>query len=300
LLLSFLTFPQQQGALCFKSSTSAFRKGQKSSLMESFNIGPFTFSSGLLFFFIATLLAFFVGGRIAKRYGTDVEIALWSILFVGVASARLAFVLTYWRNYANSPWTIFDVRDGGVNTAVGICGSVLMAIVLVIKDRTRRRPILASLLTGLALWGGMTTALQAGRPATSIPDVILHKLEGDRIPPGSLVGKPVVINLWASWCPPCRREMPVLQEAQKTHNDVVFVFANQGESAEAVRAYVDAEALRLENILLDKEGAIAKHAGSAGLPTTLFFDRHGKLVDTRVGELSRASLEQRLTKLQSP
>ncbi|MFC7513696.1 prolipoprotein diacylglyceryl transferase family protein [Herbaspirillum sp. GCM10030257] len=268
--------------------------------MESFTLGPFALSSGLLLFFVTILLSFFVGDRVAKRYGTDIEVALWSILFVGIASARLAFVLVYWRSYVSSPWTIVDIRDGGMNTIVGISGAVLMAIVLVIKDRTRRRPILASLLTGLALWGGMTTALQAGRPATSIPEIVLPDLAGDRVSLRSLVGKPVVINLWASWCGPCRREMPVLQEAQKMHNDVVFVFANQGESSKVVRAYIDSESLRLENVLLDREGTIAKHAGSAGLPTTLFFDRHGKLVDTRVGELSRASLEQRLTQLQGP
>lgn len=87
---------------------------------------------------------------------------------------------------------------------------------------------------------------------------------------------------------------------QKAHSDIVFVFANQGESDGIVRAYIQSQALRLENVLLDEEGAIAKQVGSAGLPTRLFFDRHRRLVDTRVGELSQGSLEQRLMKLQSP
>lgn len=210
--------------------------------MESLHIGSFAFPTALVIFFVAVLSAFFIGRRVAKRCGTDVEPAIWAILFVGVASGRLAFVLVYWRSYAGSPWTAFDIRDGGINTVVGITGALLMATLLAARYRAWRRPLLASLLTGLTLWGGIATALQVTKPNTSLPTFALSTLDGNTIALQSFAGKLVVINLWASWCPPCRREMPVLQEAQRLHKDVVFIFANQGESANAVRAYVDAEA----------------------------------------------------------
>lgn len=100
----------------------------------------------------------------------------------------------------------------------------------------------------------------------------------------------MVVNLWATWCPPCRHEMPVLRDAQSRHSEVVFVFANQGESADAVRHYLDSERLRLDNVLLDSGMQTGQRAGSGALPTTLFYNAQGKLVNRHLGELSTESL----------
>ncbi|WP_459655422.1 TlpA family protein disulfide reductase, partial [Achromobacter xylosoxidans] len=64
-------------------------------------------------------------------------------------------------------------------------------------------------------------------------------------------GKPTVVNLWASWCPPCRREMPAFEQAQAANPDIHFVFLNQGEAASTVRQYLDEHAPSLANALLD-------------------------------------------------
>src|SRR5690606_40886240 len=60
----------------------------------------------------------------------------------------------------------------------------------------------------------------------------LTKLEGGEVRLPTFIGQPTVVNLWATWCPPCRREMPVLRDAQQRYPDIAFIFANQGESAE--------------------------------------------------------------------
>ena len=91
--------------------------------------------------------------------------------------------------------------------------------------------------------------------------------------------------------------MPVLERAQRATPGVAFVFANQGESAETVKAYLAAESLVLKNMLLDPSGSVAAAASAPGLPTTLFFDATGQLVDRRMGELSPATLAQRLERL---
>jgi len=91
--------------------------------------------------------------------------------------------------------------------------------------------------------------------------------------------------------------MPVLEQAQRSTPGVAFVFANQGESAEKVTAYLKAESLTLQNMLLDPAGSVAAAANAPGLPTTLFFDATGKLVERRMGELYPATLAQRLERL---
>ena len=107
-------------------------------------------------------------------------------------------------------------------------------------------------------------------------------------------GRPMVVNLWATWCPPCRREMPVLAEAQAQRADVAFVFVNQGEGANEVRDYLRGGAMALRNVVLDPASRVSQSTGARGLPTTLFFDAGGRLVDVHMGELTRAGLAQKL------
>lgn len=111
-------------------------------------------------------------------------------------------------------------------------------------------------------------------------------------------GKPTVINLWATWCPPCRREMPVLEQAQKKHQDVNFVFINQGEQAEQILAFLEEQGLDLSNLWLDSNGLSGQAIHSKGLPSTIFIDSSGQIKNTRLGELSAASLEFYLESIQ--
>lgn len=267
--------------------------------MESINLGPLAVPVRQALFLLACVIAFFIGHRLSRRRGTDVERGLWVTLAVGVASARIAFVVPYWQSYMANPLAILDIRDGGFSVIVGIVGAVLMAAILAFRNQPWRLPLLASVATGLTIWLGFTAALDLNKQGASIPNVTLSDLDGRNVAVKLLAGKPIVINLWATWCPPCRREMPVLRDAQQANPNVTFVFANQGETGEAVRAFLRAESLELRNILLDQGGSIPRQVGSLGLPTTLFYDSNGTLVDTRVGELSAATLAQRLESIGS-
>jgi hypothetical protein len=88
--------------------------------------------------------------------------------------------------------------------------------------------------------------------------------------------------------------MPVLEQAQRERPDVHFVFVNQGEPPERVRGWLASRGLALQNVLIDPRGEAGAAFESVGLPTTLFFDREGRMVARRVGELSAATLAQRL------
>ena len=107
----------------------------------------------------------------------------------------------------------------------------------------------------------------------------------------------MALNLWASWCPPCLREMPLLQDAQQQRSDVRFIFANQGEDEVAVRDFFRKQPLRLQHVLLDPAGALGREYGSVALPTTLFFDADGRLSSVHLGELSAATLASKLQAL---
>jgi thiol-disulfide isomerase/thioredoxin len=112
-------------------------------------------------------------------------------------------------------------------------------------------------------------------------------------------GRPVVVNLWASWCGPCRQEMPVLAAAQRRESAVGFLFVNQGESDGAVSAYLTDQRLPLREVLLDAGSKLGPAVGSRGLPTTLFYDAQGRQVDVHFGVLNAAALESRLRQLRA-
>ena len=83
--------------------------------------------------------------------------------------------------------------------------------------------------------------------------------------------------------------MPLLMHAQASNPAVVFIFANQRESPLRVQHYLAEANINISNVILDSRLEIARLAESSALPTTLFFDRTGKLYSRRMGTLSAAT-----------
>ena len=106
-----------------------------------------------------------------------------------------------------------------------------------------------------------------------------------------------VINLWASWCGPCRQEMPIFADLQRNETDVQFLFINQGESVKDVRSYLQSSKLSLQDIWLDSSSELGPAVGVAGLPAPLFVNASGKIVELQFGVLSGPSLKARLRAL---
>lgn len=92
--------------------------------------------------------------------------------------------------------------------------------------------------------------------------------------------------------------MPVLRDAQTHYPDMTFVFANQGETAEAVQEYLASVHITVDNVVLDSRRDIAHLAGAAVVPTTLFFDRRGALRAMHQGTLSSDKLASVLNSLE--
>lgn len=182
---------------------------------------------------------------------------------------------------------------------------ILMLLVLVLllaawlgwRRAALRKPLALGLAAGSLVCAGVFSAISLMQN-TTLPKAPLTTLAGEAVDLGRLAGgKPMVINLWATWCPPCRREMPLLAAAQKREPELRFVFANQGENAATVQGYLRAAGLALDNVLLDAGARIGPEVGSGGLPTTLFYNAGGRLVDTHVGQLTAGSLADKLDRL---
>jgi thiol-disulfide isomerase/thioredoxin len=106
-------------------------------------------------------------------------------------------------------------------------------------------------------------------------------------------GRPTVVNLFASWCGPCAREMPLIVAASVDEPGIVFLGVAHLDAAEDARTFVEAEGIVFTSVL-DLDGEVAYAIGSRGMPTTVAFDRSGRLVARVIGELTPASLEQLL------
>ena len=133
--------------------------------------------------------------------------------------------------------------------------------------------------------------------AIVLPNLQLVGLDGRPVSLSSYKEKPVVLNLWATWCPPCRREMPVLEQAQQAFPEIAFVLINQGESAEQAKAFLKTEGLVLSDVLLDGDSEAMRVMRTGGLPTTFFFNAEGRMVDVHLGEITMADLEQKISRV---
>ncbi|OON62909.1 hypothetical protein B0920_05635 [Massilia sp. KIM] len=268
--------------------------------MDAIRLGPLVIPFQAALAVLALLLANGVAVWFARRRGADPGPVLWKMILAGFVAARAVFVLRHHDLYAAAPLSALDFRDGGFELSAGLIAACVIGAELSRRAPTLRRPLLASSLAGVALWFGGGLAAQLAAPsAAPLPELTVRRLDGSEAPLSAYAGKPLVVNLWATWCPPCRREMPALARAQQANTDIGFVYVNQGESAETVQRFLAAQNLKMQNVVTDPAGRLAARTGAAGYPTTLFYDARGILHQRHVGELSEATLRDKLATLRA-
>lgn len=263
-------------------------------MSSAIQLGPLLLPFTLLLVFASAGSTLALGKWLSKS-SAEVDRTLWHALLVGVVLARLAFVYEYRSLYFASPLTILDIRDGGWNSTFGLLGAWMFALYQERRAPTIRRPLRWALAVGTAIFfvGTGFQALQGGS-GQKLPELAFNTLDGKTIQLKEFEGKPTVVNLWATWCPPCVREMPVLHAAQNKHADVNFVFLNQGEDPRQVSRWLESQRLPLRNVLVDPKRQASASFHQKGYPTTLFFNAKGELVSSRIGELSAATLNEKL------
>lgn len=267
-------------------------------MSNAIQLGPLLLPFTLLLVFASAGSTLALGKWLSKDAPADVEPVLWRALLVGAMAARLAFVYEYRTLYLASPLTILDIRDGGWNPTFGLGAAWMFALYRARRTPDIRKPLRLALAAGTAIFVIGTAAL-AIRPSSGqqLPELAFTSLEGETVQVSRFEGKPTVVNLWATWCPPCVREMPVLRDAQVNHPEINFVFLNQGESSGQVGSWLESQRLSLRNVLLDPKRQASAAFHQKGYPTTLFINGKGELVSTRIGELSPATLTEKLEAL---
>ncbi len=177
--------------------------------------------------------------------------------------------------------------------------------------------VAAVAVTAALLLAGCTTAAGAGTPVdqpeqnyvsgsgtiTEVPaadrgdpiELAGETLDGDTLDLADLRGQVVVVNVWGSWCPPCRAEAPVLKAVSDdlVGDDVAFVGIDTRDSDAAARAFVENVGLDYPNII-DRDGVklLAFHGdiNPQAIPSTLVLDRQGRVAARVVGEVTEGTL----------
>lgn len=140
---------------------------------------------------------------------------------------------------------------------------------------------------------GRTVGGEDGMPALRLPCLV----GGEEVALDDLGGRPVLVNLWASWCAPCRDEMPLLQAAYERYGDrVAFLGVNTEDTRSAAVSLLSDLSVTYAHVV-DQEKALLTELAAPGLPVTLAVAVDGRVIDRQIGPLSAARLEELLSAL---
>lgn len=241
------------------------------------------------------------------------------VLLGAAVVARLAFVAAQWPAYREAPWSILYFWQPGYDTVAGLVGGAAVAVAafVVLHARHASRHM-APMLLGLAGPLAVFTAIElgAGVLATApgsvtrgsvAPELRMSTLGGGTASLSELRGRPVIVNVWATWCPPCRREIPLLNEAYRRHADAGLrvVGVNRGERPGRIRDFLGAVPIDYDVWVDPRSPAsgtmpsarLLERARSPGLPTTLFIDAQGTVRQLTIGELRPGTIQAGLQRI---
>lgn len=260
--------------------------------MTDFALGPFLFSGERLLWISATLTLWGAAALVSRKARPNLNPWAFRSALAGLIGARLWFVAENAEIYLADPLSVFAIWQGGFALWGGVAGFLAMTLPLIWRRREMTPWIAAAILPALILLFilGQLTRVEprffpADRPFTDLGGTAVT-LRG-----------PAVVNLWASWCPPCRREMPMMVEEAAANPDLPLYFVNQGESPETIRRYLSTTELIMAPVL-DPWMGLMTDLGIMGLPATLFIDAEGRIIGAHSGEISRAALRQGMSDLQ--
>ena len=175
------------------------------------------------------------------------------------------------------------------------CGVAFGALALGMDQLSRHLPVDSPALPGIEA----PTAGEGadGGPSYPSPTFTLASLDGAQTGPRDFLGKVVVIDLWASWCGPCRIQAQYLDALHREYadKDVQFLAINSGEDVSKVRDYVERTPFPYP-VLLDPNESVMRRYGSTGLPTMMVVDVGGRVSFLHVGLVDTPTLRREIEK----
>ncbi len=155
----------------------------------------------------------------------------------------------------------------------------------------------AVLLVAALLLQACATITGAGAEAADgprVPDRSMATLDGEELSLASMAGEPLVVNLWASWCPPCVVEMPDLERVHLDLGEQVrFVGVNTQDDLVQAQALAEQTGVTYE-LTLDPDGAVFRELEAVAMPTTFLVDADGVIVHRHAGLLTEQQLREML------
>ncbi|MBZ0332135.1 TlpA family protein disulfide reductase [Halomonas sp. ANAO-440] len=265
--------------------------------MDAFALGPVLISVPRLYAIGCALLLLLAAWLLlGLTTGTRVR---WfnGLILAWLVGARLGYVAMNLDAYAAAPLDVLKLWQPGFHGIWGLLAALIWTAWSLREHLLSMIGAMALTIGTSALWLVLVTLAPLGGDMgiRELPHVTLENLDGEPVNLQSLRGERVVVNLWATWCPPCLREMPLLAEAD-TREGVTVVVINQGEELLQVVRYLDEQALAFRYPLLDPGQVMMRTMESPGLPTTVLFNPEGRAVERHVGELSRAQLDNWLSR----
>lgn len=256
-------------------------------------LGPVAMATERLLAVVAIWAFLAMAGVIATRMNGQASKAGWVALLMGLIAGRIGFVAINLEAFRIEPWTVLAVWQGGFSGWLGAIAAIITIFIML--GRKPAGVALAATVVCLML-AHIGASMLLAPQVRPMPRLAVEDIAGNRVEFGG-AGRPMVINLWATWCPPCLREMPMLIDVARTAQ-VPVLLVNQGEDAADVRAFLTRQGFADEAILLDGNAALGRAVGSSALPTTLFVNAAGDVVELHAGEISRAALTAEIRDLQ--
>lgn len=154
-------------------------------------------------------------------------------------------------------------------------------------------PVASTVVAIQPLADDIQSGVEVGQPA---PDFTLATLDGEEASLADYRGQPVLINFWASWCPPCRLEMPDLVRVYETHKDEGFVILaidlTFQDTVSDVEAFVKEFGMTFP-VLLDSDGAVTNERYRLlGLPMSVFVNREGIVTRVHIGAMTGDQIDE--------
>lgn len=173
---------------------------------------------------------------------------------------------------------------------VAILSLITIAIVQAMERQEKQTDLKAEAEEQL---GGLAVGAKA-------PDFTLNSLEGEAVSLSDFKGKKILVNFWATWCPPCKKEMPAIQQfTEEAGEDMVALAVNIDPENDAI-AFANEHKLTFP-ILLDHQNVdkpISDQYQVLAIPTTFFIDSNGNIQHKFIGEMKLKDIEEHMNRLQ--